>query len=388
MVSRGGRLGYELLLAGFWRDARRAGINLPTAQPVSASAFCQARDRLEPEAIRKLLHIAATRFETDHGADHRWRGRRVLAVDGSRCNTQRSAALHAAFGAPPGGHCPQVSVSTLFDVIAKVPLDVSVGRFGMNERRELVDEHLRWLESGDIVVLDRGYPSYETLSQLRDCPADFVVRAVTKSGFPAVAAFVATGERDAEIEITVPTDYRNPSLPTIAVRAVRIERGDSEPTVVLTSLDASDVDAAAINELYRLRWEVEEYYKLIKSSYLGQGQFHSKKPAGVRQEIYAMALFVSISRHLMAGAARERGVAYADIGQKTAMLAVAADVTRILLDTDPAAMRQLLGSLCAQITRNLKRKRHDRAAPRRSYKPPSKWTPQGRRGDKRRSALA
>jgi hypothetical protein len=46
----------------------------------------------------------------------------------------------------------------------------------------------------------------------------------------------------------------------------------------------------------RMRWEIEEYYKVVKGDYLGQGQFHSESVAGVEQELQALALFVASSR--------------------------------------------------------------------------------------------
>jgi len=382
MVADAGRGGYQLLLEHFWHEAARAGLELPTQRPVTASALCQARDRLDPAALRHLVHVAAARFEDEYGAEHRWRGRRLLAVDGSRFATQRSDALRQRFGAPAGGHCPQVSVSTLFDLVSKVPVDVAIDRFGSNEREALLREHFTHLAAGDVLILDRGYPSYDVLTRLIASPAHYVVRVPVSSGFPAVADFVASGARDAEIEIAVPRDYGKTDLSPLRVRAVRIDAPETGPTVVLTSLPREEVDGAAVNELYRLRWEIEEYYKLVKSNYLGQGQFHSKKPAGVEQEIYATALFVSICRHMMAAAARVEEVEYAELGQKRAVLAVARDITCILLHTQPKDARRILLDVCRAIALRTVRPRPGRHYPRRSFRSPSRWIAGGKRGAK------
>lgn len=378
MSSEGGRRGYSLVLERFWHEARVAGVELATASPVSASALCQARRKLPAGAIRDLVRRAAARFERDWGARHRWRGLRVFAVDGSRACVQRSDALWRAYGSDKKARCPQMLMSTLFDLVSKVPHDVAVGPFGSNERK-LMMSHLDCLRSGDLLVLDRGYPSFAVLGELRERGLHFAMRTRTKSGFPAVARFVKSGRRDAEIEITVPWDYHR-DLPSIRVRAVRIDRPGREPDVVLTSLPRGRISAKAIRELYGMRWRIESYYDMVKGEYFGQRQFHAKYPEGVEQEVYAQALLIALSRYLMAAAAARHNVPYDEVGEKAALLAVADDLTRLLLTTAPRAAVRLLDHLLERISRHTVKPRPGRRYPRRSYKPESKWKPHGRRG--------
>ena len=51
--------------------------------------------------------------------------------------------------------------------------------------------------------------------------------------------------------------------------AVRILVPQYEPTILLTSLRRADFTRSQIAGLYRMRWEIEEFYKLMKSNYLG-----------------------------------------------------------------------------------------------------------------------
>ena len=106
---------------------------------------------------------------------------------------------------------------------------------------------------------------------------------------------------------------------------------------------------ASIRELYHMRWEEEEFYKLAKSDYIGQGQFRSKSPGGVVQEIHALALFLAISRHLMALAASSDERDIDGIGQKAAVLATAAYVVRIFLQQDTRAADRQLRHLLNQL---------------------------------------
>ena len=150
MVGDGNRRGYRHLLDAFWDQARSFGIPLPTSSPVSAAAFCQARAKLDHEFVRALLHDVVERFETSFPEDSVWHGRRVLAVDGTRLNVQRSPDLDRAFGRQSQGHCPQALASVLFNVASKMPMDVVVESFATSERELLLREHLPLLNAGDI----------------------------------------------------------------------------------------------------------------------------------------------------------------------------------------------------------------------------------------------
>jgi hypothetical protein len=129
-----------------------------------------------------------------------------------------------------------------------------------------------------------------------------------------------------------------------------------------------------------MRWEIEEYYKLVKGDYLGQGQFHSRTAPGVVQEIHAVTLFVGITRYLMAAAVETQGTPYADLSPKAAVLGVADYVVRLLLASDAEQVAPFLRSLLERIVRTKDPRRPGRRWPRRSFRPSRKWGPGGRRG--------
>lgn len=185
MVGDANRRGYSHILDAFWDECGSHGVPLPSEQPVSASAFCQARAKISTGLLRHVLHETASKFEQSFRGTSRWRGRRVFAVDGSKMNLQRSPDLDARFGRPEGGHVPQATVSTLVNVANGVPHDVTVGPYAACERQLLLD-HLALLRPGDVLVLDRGYPSHDVLRILLDAGIDFLVRVPSRSTFPAI----------------------------------------------------------------------------------------------------------------------------------------------------------------------------------------------------------
>ena len=378
-VRCGPRRGYARMLEAFWDEAHSFGLELPTAQAPTKQAFSQARHRLPAQVVRELLHAASDRFDEAHGGTLRWRGRRLLAVDGARRTVQASEELRYEFSGSPGAHYPQVHLTTLFDVLAKVPLDVEVGPYGTDERRAL-SKVLDRTREGDVLVLDSGYPGFDVFAMLIESGLDFICRVPATGSFAAAERFAASGASDVDLILEPPASSVLRGGDPIRLRAVRVERLDGECWILLTTLPRGEFPAEAIAEAYTLRWQVEEYYKLISSEYFGQGMLHSRSADGVRQEIYAQMLFVAITRHLAAAAARHCDVPYEELSQKAAILAVGDHLTRLVLHRPSEAARDDLERLLRRIARARERPRATRSCPRRSFLPQRRWGPNGRRG--------
>ena len=153
----------------------------------------------------------------------------------------------------------------------------------------------------------------------------------------------------------------------------------------LTSLRRYNFSRAALLDLYRRRWEVELFFRLEKGEYLGHHQFHARNADGVRQEVFALLLFVTLSRTLMAAAAEIHQVPYDRISQKGALLAAATRFIVLLLQRPPERAKKTLDALLRRIARCLDELRRNRSCPRRSFKPSSRWGPHGRVFDPERS---
>ena len=376
LVADAGRRGYEALLDAFWDECRDQDVLLPTDRPVSASAFCQARKKLEPEFVRSVLHHVADSFEDMHGSAFRWNGHRLLAVDGMKASVQRSAKLRDEFGGPEGGHCPQMLLSTLYDVLSGVPQDITVAPTHSCERAEL-KRMLPRVRPGDILLLDRGYPSFLIFRELLKRSIHFVIRMPTSQTFSRVERFVSSEKTDETIVLEPPGDLPC-GLSPVTVRVVNLAGPDEEPFVLLTDLLDPAISAEDLDDLYHLRWKVEELYKLEKGDYLGQGQFHAKTPAGVKQEVYAFGLFIAISRTFMASAAAANDVPFSDLSQKRGILAVTSYITRLVLRADQPGLQGIVTRLIERIARNIDRPRPGRSYPRRSYRPRPPWGAQGK----------
>ncbi len=377
MTGDGNRRGYRHMLDSFWDECASHSVPLPTEKPVTASAFCQAREKLPIDLLRHVLHDAASRMEQAFPGESRWHGRRVFAIDGCKVNLQRSHELDARFGRPTGGHVPQATVSALVNVMSRTPRDIAIGPYGACERQLLLD-HLAALEPGDVLVLDRGYPSHEILRILLDNEIDFLIRVPAKETFDALVDFRESGRDDCRIKVAPASDPRCGEQP-IALRAVKLTASGGEDSFYVTTLPQTHFPRAQIAELYRLRWQAEEFFKLEKSVYLDPRQFHARSALGVQQEILAQAIYVLIARFLLAAAAEHVGADYHHLSVKSAALALADYITRLCLQ-DPEHALRVLPRLLDRIARTRDKPRPGRLCPRRSFKPGPRWGPMGRRG--------
>ena len=378
MVADGNRRGYEHLLSGFWDEARSYGLELPTEDPISAASFCTARHKITPELLRHILHeIASTSLDTTFESQ-RWHGKRVFAIDGTKINLQRGDDLEEAFGIPEGAYCPQVLASVLLDVCAKAPVDVVISPFASSEREHLL-EMLPSLQRGDVLVLDRGYPSHEVLQELTQHGVDFLIRVPSSHTFAAIDELRESAGDDYLYWVD-PPQGSPPEWTRLALRAVRLTTADGSESFFLTTLRRQDFSRARLRELYHMRWEAEEFYKLLKGPYIDQGQFRSKSPAGVEQEIHALVLFLAIARVLMATAAKASGADYESLSQKAAVLGLADYVTRLFLTSEPGYALSELRALLRRIATIAYKPRPGRSFPRVSFRPRLRWGPGGRCG--------
>lgn len=239
---------------------------------VTKSAFTQARRKLKYEAFIELNQTQVSYFY-DHFDHQTWQGLRLVAVDGSMSELPDIEAICQHFGvwqSVAGVTCPKARLSQMFDVLNHVTLDAIIAPKAQGERA-LAKLHFANLKSGDLVLLDQGYPAFWLFVLLLEQKTHFCAR-ITLEGWQIVEQFVATG-LDEQIVTLNPGDHaRNAclkrKLPTdpIQVRLLRIPLNTGEVEVLVTTLlDTQCYPFAVFKDLYHNRWPVEEDYKVLKS---------------------------------------------------------------------------------------------------------------------------
>lgn len=330
MVRPGRRVGYQGVINRFFHDAGLSGDGEPCARPPDQAAFHRARKKLPLDVIRGLFEKAvsmatalAGRFES-----LTWKGHRVLAVDGTKKNMPRSSELTDFFGIPSGASCPQMLVCTLYDVLAKIPLDGVAAHHATSERA-LAGTLMKSLKRGDLLLMDRGFPGFRLFDDVLKTGVDFLVRLPLQGLFGPVRTFLNKGGADGIVTIhpsqSVIKEYRREGLPDpkpMALRIVKASLPNGKKILFATTLrDVARYSRADLVALYHLRWEQEEHFKLIKGL-LDAENFRGKTPLLVSQELLAINLYCLLTRIFVLQSAIMHEIEPETIAQKPAFLAV------------------------------------------------------------------
>jgi hypothetical protein len=310
----------------------------------------------------------------------------VLAIDGSKYSLPASDRLRRHFdptsepGNPHKGHYPQCLVSTLFDVLRRMPVARSVTDCHGSERDEalaLLDE----APSNSLIIFDRGYPSYAMLRDLMGrAGLHFLMRCPGKQTFLPVARFLRDGKSEALIRIgpsnkeyaRTPRELRE-ALPFLTVRVIRMVSPDGTVSALLTDrIDTEAEGADEFIELYRTRWAVETQYRDEKRE-MEIERFHGKTPNSVLQEMYAVAIVAVIAR-LLSVLVDETAQGAGTCQLKNACVTLAHGAA-LLTVTDPATAARRLEDLLEQIA-GVRYYAPTRARPNRpriTKRPANKW---------------
>jgi hypothetical protein len=233
----------------------------------------------------------------------------VYAIDGTKKTLPASDELSDMFEAPQHAHFPQMAIGVLFDVLAKLPLNYMRAPFNTSERR-MVLELLEELGSGDLLLLDRGYPGYRLFYAIFAQGADFLVRLPQNGLFLEARDFLTHGKRDGKITIYPPAallrEHPNETWPSLTLRLVKVALPGAAPDAVFitTLLDSKKYPRRALRNLYHHRWAEEEFFKIIKE-HLRAEEFRGKSVQFIDQELLSTYIFYVLTRILMMEAARQ-----------------------------------------------------------------------------------
>lgn len=304
-----------------------------------------------------------------------WLGFSVFAIDGSKYRLPASQALRQAFDPDSGldhpghGHYPYCLVSTVYDVFRRLPIARSIRPMAEANEREEVKALLPQIPQGGVLLFDRGYPSYDLIAYLACYYSGYwLFRGPAEATFPAVEAFVRSGQSEAMISLHCSKTQ------TVRVRVIRLVSPDGTVSVLLTNLiDAARFSTAAVISLYFRRWGVETHYRDEKTS-LEIETFHSQTENGIRQELFAILIMAVIARLLMRLSTDSDHPSHAEPQFKHAIITLAHEAA-VLTPHCPAVALVIFQDLLREIgrVRYYPPKNPRPAPPRVSKTPVNKW---------------
>ena len=392
VVGNGNNNGTATHLGALFRNARRSDL-WPGAQPVHPSALSKARKKVPWEVFQMTLHDAVD-LAYDLWPDapqYTWNGLSVYAIDGSKFTVPATKMMRQEFDPDSGldqagkGHYPQCLVSTLYDVFRRLPVARTIVSIHGSERQEalVLQPHV---PDKSVLLFDRGYPSYDLFRALTKARQLFLFRCAATCTFPAVEAFVKSGNTEATIWITPSkkafarlNSRQRKTLKAIKIRVILLQHPDGTVSVLLTNLrNRALYPRQDMIDLYFRRWTLESYYKDEKVT-LHIETFHSRTPNGIRQELFAAMIMTVISRTLML-LAQQRHLQDHQVCQwKHAVLTLSAEAAMLIPD-DPQQALVIFTELLQELARV---KYYPPATPRASQPrlnkhPVNKWSKRNR----------
>jgi hypothetical protein len=149
--------------------------------PISQQALSKQRANYDHTPFVKIHQNVVEKEYGGAYENKKWNGYHLFAIDGSTLQLPRTEEIRREFGTRGRSHiCPCAGVSVLFDVLQGWAVDAVFEHANRNERTacsghiDFLHDKLPHTMQNSILLLDRGYPSYELLEKISQ------VRAVDK----------------------------------------------------------------------------------------------------------------------------------------------------------------------------------------------------------------
>ena len=256
---------------------------------VSRSALADANERRDwriyAEFAQALIRIARRLYAEDSlGVDLT---ETVYALDATTIDLCLSLFPWAKFRTTKAA----IKLHTLLDLRGAIPSFIHISEGKLHDVNVL---DVLITEPGAFYVMDRAYLDFGRLYHLHQCQSFFVTRA--RSNFQYKRVYSRPVDRntglicDQDVELVV--FYSQQAYPE-RLRRIRYRDGEGRRLVFLTN--HMTLAPLTICELYRLRWQVELFFKWIKQ-HLRIKRFFGTSQNAVKTQIWiAVAVYVLVA---------------------------------------------------------------------------------------------
>lgn len=272
----------------------------------SKQAFSKGRTKLSPLFFHdwnSILISSFYRYCQDNYA--RWKGFRLLAVDGSCLALPQKEIFKEQYGCSgnqKGAKSPTSRICILYDVLNKLVIKGILHPYFESEDNGALKIIEKEQLEDSLLLFDRGYPSYWLMYQLTKKGTHFLMRARLTTN-REVKAFFNSEKTDTVIEIFPPysslkrlrdAGVEISKTTPLRIRLVKVVLETGETEVLITNLYESEYyTKEELKHLYHLRWGVETCYGYTKEQ-LQLGQFSGIRPVCIEQDFAVNLLFFNL----------------------------------------------------------------------------------------------
>ncbi|MBN8507208.1 MAG: IS4 family transposase [Burkholderiales bacterium] len=185
-----------------------------------------------------------------------------------------------------------VKLHTLLDVRGSIPSFIHISD-GKTRDVNALDELLP--EPGAFYLLDRGYMDFARMHALHEAGAFFLIRA--KRGLRVKRRYSYPVDRIntrviCDQTVTLEVFHSKQGYPTALRRVAARDDGGKRIVFLINNMQLA---AQVVGELYRLRWQVELFFKWIKQHLRIKAFFGTSENAVKTQTLIAVATYVLIA---------------------------------------------------------------------------------------------
>ena len=243
-------------------------------KPVSRSTFSDANNKRSADFFQTLLAEMYKRCEAISPV-HKFRFKhKLFSLDASTIKLCLEAFPWASFRKNRGG----IKLHTLLDHDGYIPALTVVTNARQHESK--IAKALK-LPKGSIVVFDKGYNNYQWFSALIESGVHFVTRLKKNARFSVVKRNPVNRKQGVTSDQIIRVKMRKDKLDLR-----RIGYRDRETGKHYSFLTSNfSLSAKTIAEIYKERWQVEIFFRLIKQT-LKVKSFVGKSENAVLSQIY------------------------------------------------------------------------------------------------------
>lgn len=269
-------------------------------------AFSIQRGKLKPEFFEFWNHLFVNCFY-HHYQDQliRWRGFRLVAVDGSTKYLFNSTEVHNYFGTHSNQHkkvkIPMARVVKFDDVLNEITLWGDIYPICKSEQ-QIVNENIDQIPVDSLSLFDRGFPSYTLmyLLQNQESPRHFVIRC--RKNWKAGNALLSSSKQSKTIKITPDRNaieelrkygFIVTANTEVEIKLIKVLLKTGEIEILATNVLDESVSIDDFKDLYAMRWKIEVSYGKLKNQL--QAEIYSgHRVICIKQDFYASIFIMNL----------------------------------------------------------------------------------------------
>lgn len=277
-----------------------------TGQSGRTGALARARKRVSVEVWERIGKWILR--QTDHefqAEENRWRGHRIIGVDGTCISMSDKPLLAEHFGRCNTKHgysrFPTARVALAFNLKTFLTVGHKIGHYTTTEM-SLFQGFMGSLQKGDVLILDRRFAGTNLYAMYQAAGFEFITRLHHRRKWDSLKIIQRFDENDFLVEMPFSPQHRTQEQVLIQVRIIKADvkvRGKKETFWLVTSLlNPSEYPAHEIKSWYKSRWKVETLIEELKI-WLGSDVLRSQSPAGIYKELHARVIAMNLIHWLI-----------------------------------------------------------------------------------------